>query len=130
MHHRILLAALVVTAAATSAGASQPVAMNLVCEGQVADDAGNLKPFMTQISVDLKSKHWCDQGVGCPYSFPILAQHGDDLQLLAVKTPFNEAAFDLNLKTGAFARVTRIPDRPNSLASAKGVCKPTSAPLK
>ena len=106
------------------------MALDLICSGQVADAAGATKPFTTQISLDLKAKRWCDRQAGCPYVFPILARHGDDLQLLAVKTPLNEAAFDVDLKTGSFARSTRIPDRSDSATAAKGVCKPaTFTPL-
>ena len=126
MRHRVLIAALVLAVTSTSANAAQTVALDLICTGQVADAAGAVKPFTTQISLDLQAKRWCDRQAGCPYVFPILARHGDDLQLLAVKTPLNEAAFDVDLKTGAFVRNTRIPDRSDSATAAKGVCKPAA----
>lgn len=120
---KLLNAALLVTLTASVAHAAPISAMDLVCTGQAVDAAGASTPFKTRISMDLEAKRWCDRQVGCPYVFPILARRGDDVQLLAVKTPLNEAAFDVNLKTGAFARSTRIPDRPDTPTSAKGVCK-------
>ena len=124
MHLTLFTAALSATAIAAAANAAQPTAMDLVCTGHVADAAGAAMPFTTRISIDLQAKRWCDRQAGCPYVFAILARRGDDLQLLAVKTPLNEAAFDIDLRTGAFARTTRIPDRPDSPTSAKGVCTP------
>ncbi len=123
MRHDLLLAVLLFTAAAGAANAAESDFFDLVCTGQTVVGNGPPQQFKTRLSVDLQTKRWCDQQVGCPYVFPILARHGDDLQLLAVKTSLNEAAFDVNLKTGAFTRNTRIPDRPDSPTSASGVCK-------
>lgn len=122
MRLKLLKAALLVTLTASVAHAAPTAVMDLVCTGQAVDAAGASTPFETRISVDLEAKRWCDRKVGCPYVFPIRARDGDDVQLLAVKTPLNEAAFDVNLKTGAFTRSTRIPDRPDTPTSAKGVC--------
>ena len=122
MRLKFLNAAVLMALMGATAHAAPKAGMDLVCTGQAVDAAGASTPFETRISVDLESKRWCDRQVGCPYVFPIRAHHGDDIQLLAVKTPFNEAAFDVNLKTGAFARSTRIPDRPDTPTSAKGVC--------
>ncbi|THD63887.1 hypothetical protein [Phenylobacterium sp.] len=126
MRSQVLFAALVIAAVAGPAAAAQAETFDLVCTGQTVDAAGVSTPFDTRLSVDLTGKHWCDRQVGCPYVFPVLARRGEKLQLLAVKTPLNEAVFDVNLKTGAFTRNTRIPDRPNSPTAAKGLCKPAS----
>lgn len=113
-------------AASTAVAAARPTTFDLVCKGQMTDADGVAQPFSDRLSVDMRAQRWCDRQVGCPYVFPIRAQHGDRLQLLAVKTPYNEAAFDVDLKTGDFTRSTRIPDRPRSPTAAKGVCTPTA----
>lgn len=109
-------------ASAGTAGAAEPPSFDLICTGQSILATGAPQPFVTRLSIDLAGRRWCDQQVGCPYVFPIAARRGDDLELLAVKTPLNEAAFDVDLKSGVFKRQTRIPDRPESPVSAIGAC--------
>lgn len=114
-----------VSLAAAAARAEPPSSFDLVCTGELTSAKGE-SPFSERLSVDLAHMRWCDRTAGCPYVLPVLAERPDDLQLLAVKTPYNEAALDVDLKSGAFIRSTRIPERLDSATTAKGYCTPAA----
>ena len=110
--------------AAVSGSARAPAArFDLVCSGQIVDATGVAHAWTDRLSLDLESNRWCDQTAGCPYRIPVAARGGDHLQLLKVKTPYNEVTMSVDLTTGAISRITRIPDRPDSLMSSKGICE-------
>lgn len=113
----LLLAGLASSAVAAPAG----TAFDLICVGREVGHGGE-GAFADRISVDLATMRWCDRQAGCPFIIKIPRRQGDRLTLLAAKTPYNEAEFEVDLKSASFSKATRIPDRPGSEIAAKGVC--------
>ncbi|MDQ2762730.1 MAG: hypothetical protein M3Y22_04350 [Pseudomonadota bacterium] len=116
----LMVLALAFLASPATAG---PTSFDLTCSGQTAAPDGATTPFTARLSIDQKTKRWCYRDVGCSPVLPIISTQGGKMTLLAVSTPRNVANFDVDIKGGAFKRLTIIPARPDSARTTTGSCE-------
>jgi len=111
------------SAAAAPVMAAPPAKFDLICAGDSSPDGPQSKTIALHLSIDQGAKRWCYRDVGCPTVFPIVSIAAGKLTLLAVKTPYNEASFQIDLGSGDYVRANTSPAHPDAASSDSGHCQ-------